>query len=298
VPAPRRWRRSGDLTEVALDADSLGLPRTAITLVRDLVHERTGLFYDDSRIGQMSDRLAPRVTNRGFDTFLDYYYFLKYDDTSGDEWQAVMDALSVPETYFWRETDQLNAVAQVIVPALAQTVGRRVRVWSVPCASGEEPLSLAMMLDQSGLLDSVQIEASDASPAALTAAAAGLYRERAFRTLPPLLRTRYFTPEGSRWKIDPSLAARVSWSRVNLLDTAEVERRAWADVILCRNVFIYFSDAAIRRVVETFARAMPSRGYLCVGAAESLLRLTDCFDLEQIGEAFVYVKRSIGKDNG
>jgi len=283
---------------VAFDAESLGLSRRAVTLLRDLVHERTGLFYDDARIDQMSDRLAPRVANRGFDTFLDYYYFLKYDDASGDEWHKLMDALSVPETYFWREVDQLNAVADVIVPALAREVGRRVRVWSVPCASGEEPLSLAMILDQRGLLDSVEIAASDASPAALAAAAAGLYRERAFRSLPPLLRARYFTPEGTRWRIDPSLAARVSWSRVNLLDTAEVERHARADLILCRNVFIYFSDAAIRRVLDTFGRAMPRPGYLCVGAAESLLRLTDCFDLEQIGQAFIYVKRSAGKDKG
>ena len=281
---------------MAFDADSLGLPHGAVTLVRDLVHERTGLFYDDSRIGQMADRLAPLVAKRGFETFLDYYYFLKYDHSSGDEWHAVMDALSVPETYFWREIDQLKAIADVIVPSLADRLGRRVRVWSVPCASGEEPLTLAMLLDQRGTLDAVAIEGSDASPAALAAAAAGTYRERAFRSLPAPLRARYFTLDGSRWRIDPALAARVAWSRVNLLDTAEVESRARADVILCRNVFIYFSDTAIRRVTEAFARAMPWPAYLCVGTAESLLRLTDRFELEQIGDAFIYVKRRLGKD--
>jgi chemotaxis protein methyltransferase CheR len=281
---------------VAFDADSLGLPHAALALLRDLVHERTGLYYDDTRIGQMADRLAPRVANRGFDTFLDYYYFLRYDDASGDEWPSVMDALSVRETYFWREMDQLKAIADIIVPSLAQSLGRPVRVWSVPSATGEEPLTLAMLLDQRGALDLVQIEGSDASPAALAAAASGLYRERAFRSLPPPLRTRYFRADGTRWRIDPGLAARVTWSRVNLLDTAEVERRARAHVILCRNVFIYFSEGAIKRVVDTFARSMLTPGYLCVGTAESLLRLTDDFDLEQVGGAFMYVKRSSGKD--
>ena len=275
-----------------LDVDSLGLNAGAVTLVRDLVHERTGLIYDESRLSQMADRLAPLVTNRGFDTFLDYYYFLKYDEGSSDEWLRVMDALAVPETYFWRETDQLQAIAEIIVATLAPKLARRLRVWSVPCASGEEPLTLAMMLHGSGRLEQVEISASDASQAALNAAAAGLYRERAFRSLPPHLRARYFTAEGTRWRIDPALQKRISWSRVNLLDTNEVARHADADVILCRNVFIYFSESAIRRVVETFARAMPTPAYLCVGAAESLLRLTDRFELEQIGDAFVYVKKS------
>ena len=280
---------------MAFDADSLGLTGTAVTLVRDLVHERTGLLYDDGRVSQMADRLAPLVANRGFDTFLDYYYFLKYDETSTDEWTRVMDALSVPETYFWREIDQLQALVDVVIPSLQARLHRPVRVWSVPCASGDEPLTLAMMLDVSGRSAGVEIEGSDASQAALNAAAAGLYRERAFRALPANLRDRYFAREGSRWRILPSLARRVTWSRVNLLDAAAVSGRAAADVILCRNVFIYFSEMAIRRVVETFARAMPTPAYLCVGAAESLLRLTDRFELEQIADAFIYVKKSAEK---
>jgi chemotaxis protein methyltransferase CheR len=280
---------------VAFDADSLGLSHGAVSLLRDLVHERTGLFYDDARLGQMADRLGPLVANRGFGTFLDYYYFLKYDEISAQEWHRVMDALSVPETYFWREIDQLQAVADTVIPALVRTLNRRVRVWSIPCASGEEPLTLAMLLDQRGTLDRVTIEASDASQAALNAAAAGLYRERAFRSLPHALRDRYFQPEGPRWRVDPALSGRILWSRVNLVDTTEVARHAAADIIFCRNVFIYFSDTAIRRVVDAFARAMPTPAYLCVGAAESLLRLTDTFDLEQVGDAFVYVKRTAGK---
>jgi len=282
--------------DVAFDVDSLGLLPAAVSLVRDLVHERTGLFYDDNRLPQMADRLAPLVANRGFATFLDYYYFLKYDAAASEEWTRVMDALSIPETYFWREADQLHAIVDVIVPSLARQLARPLRIWSVPCASGEEPLTLAMMLDQRGSLAQVQIAASDASQAALDAAAAGVYRERSFRSLPVTVRQRYFTPEGSRWRIDPALARRISWSRVNLADLSEVARHAAADIILCRNVFIYFSEPPIRRVVETFTRAMPARAYLCVGAAESLLRITDAFELEQIADAFVYVKKTVGKD--
>ena len=158
--------------------------------MRELIHERTGLFYGDDRLDQMADRLAPLVANRRFDSFLDYYYFLKYDPSAAAEWTQVMDALAVPETYFWREVDQLQALANTIIPALARQLTRPVRVWCVPCASGEEPLTLAMLLEERGRTLPVEIEASDASQAALDLAAAGLYRERAFRTLPLALRDR------------------------------------------------------------------------------------------------------------
>lgn len=283
---------------MAFDTDSLGLPRGgAVLLIRDLIHERTGLFYGDDRVEQMADRLAPLVANRGFDAFLDYYYFLKYDPSAAGEWILVMDALAVPETYFWREVDQLHALVNTILPGLARQLTRPVRIWCVPCASGEEPLTLAMLLEDRAATVPVEIEASDASQAALDLAAAGLYRERAFRTLPPVFRDRYFTRDGARWRVDPSLTRRISWSRANLADTADVMRRGVADVILCRNVFIYFSESAIRRVVETFAKAMPTPAYLCVGAAESLLRITSRFDLEQVDDAFIYVKhRQVEKD--
>ena len=277
---------------MSIDADGLGIRPAAMTLLRDLVHERTGVFFDDQRIGSMGDRLAPLVANQGFDSFLDYYYLLKYDAAAVSEWGRVMDALAVPETYFWREIDQLRAVVDHVVPALLRSLTRPVRIWSVPCASGEEPLTLAMLLAERGLTGNVELYASDASPAALDSARAGLYRERSFRSLPWELRDRYFTAEGTRWRIDPGIHQQVrSWTVVNLADATQVAAHANADVIFCRNVFIYFSEDAIRRVVEAMADRMPMPAYLCVGASESLLRITDRFELEQVAEAFVYVKR-------
>jgi chemotaxis protein methyltransferase CheR len=281
----------------AFDSHGLGLSLKSVVLLRDLVHERTGMFYENGRCDMLADRLAPLVTERGFDSFLDYYYYLKYDVASATEWNKVVDALIVPETYFWREIDQLQAIADAVVPRLVEQVrGRPIRIWSVPCSSGEEPLTVAMLLDRAGWFDRASIEliASDASLAGLEAARKGLYRERSFRTLPPSFRDQYFTREGDRWRVDPALQQRVrSWTRVNLLATEELATHAHADVILCRNVFIYFSEQAIRRVVTAFADCMPSLAFLCVGAAESLLRITDRFELEEINGAFMYSKRTV-----
>ena len=277
---------------MASHAESLGLSSSALPLLAAVVQERLGLFYDPSRFDTLADRLAPLVLERGFDSFLDYYYLLKYDATAAGDWARAMDALSVGETYFWREIDQLRAVVDHIVPRLA-AAGGPVRIWSVPCASGEEPLTLAMLLEEAGWFERapIEIHASDASPAALERARAGRYRERSLRNLPRALRQKYFTADGELWVIDPALHARVrSWSVVNLVCEGDVAPRARVPVIVCRNVFIYFSPAAIERVAAMFARAMPPRAYLCVGASESLLKLRTRFDLEEIGGAFVYVK--------
>jgi chemotaxis protein methyltransferase CheR len=274
--------------------DHLGLSDAALPLLRDLVHERSGIFYETARCDVLGERLAPLVIERGFESFLDYYYLLKYDESSTAEWLRVMDALAVPETYFWREIDQIRALVDVVVPALVNTLqGTPLRIWSVPCASGEEPLTIAMMLDQAGWFERAPIEVhgSDGSPAAIARARSGRYRERSFRTLPETLRDRYFTRDGDAWIPQPRLSERIgSWSVVNLMAPEQVALHAQARVIFCRNVFIYFTETAIRSVVNRFADAMPPRSYLCVGASESLLRITTRFELVEVGGAFMYVK--------
>ena len=274
--------------------DSLGLSASALPLLRDIIHERLGLFYDVSRFDTLGDRLAPLVVDRGFDSYLDYYYLLKYDQSSADDWQRVMDALSVPETYFWREIDQIQAMAQHVIPALLRAAPfTPLHIWSVPCASGEEPLTIAMVLEEARLFDQgpIEIHGSDASAAAIHRARAGRYRERAFRSLPVSLRERYFARSGDEWQVAEALHARVTWDRVNLLDPTAVARWGRSPIVLCRNVFIYFSSAALQRAIGHLERWMAVPAYLGLGASESLLKTSTAFQLEEIGGAFIYVKK-------
>jgi chemotaxis protein methyltransferase CheR len=105
------------------------------------------------------------------------------------------------------------------------------------------------------------------------------------------LRTRYFEPEGSGWRVSSEVHARIKWELANLMDERQIAPLAAADFIFCRNVFIYFSETTIGRAVRSFSRFIRPPGYLFVGAAESLLRLTTDFTLAEIDDAFVYVKR-------
>lgn len=273
-------------------ADSLGLSGSVTTLFRDLIHDQLGLVYEPHQFDQVADRLAPLIVARGLGSFMDYYYLLKYS-AEPDEWLRVIDALAVQETYFWREIDQLRAVVECVVPQLVKALhGRPLRIWSIPCATGEEPLTIAMLLAEAGWFDRAPIEllASDASPAALERARMGRYTHRSFRNLPTALRDKYFVQHDGYWSVVADLQQRVSYDIVNLMVEEQVARHASAPVIFCRNVFIYFSDRSIRRALGVFERLMPSPSYLCVAASESLLRRTSVFDLQEIGGAFMYVK--------
>jgi chemotaxis protein methyltransferase CheR len=277
------------------DVRGLRIPERTMELLRDLVAGKLGVHYDDGRLDLLRDRVVPLAIERGFDSMLDYYYLLKYDAEGATEWPRVMDALSVQETYFWREADQIRALASVIVPRLVERRQPRIRIWSIPCATGEEPLSIAMALEEARSFSgaTIEIHASDASEAALARVKTRRYGRRSFRQLPDALRDKYFVkdPAKEEWTVHLALFNRVtSWNRVNIVDAHEVSGMGSFDVIFCRNLFIYFSPTCVREVAARLTRALPSPGYLCVGAAESLLKAGTGLDLQDLGGAYVYVK--------
>jgi chemotaxis protein methyltransferase CheR len=281
-----------------LSPDTLGIPPSGLPILQELVHERTGLFFDNGRGALFAERMAPLVVERGFRSFLDLYYLLKYDEAGSKQgWRQVLDALSVPETYFWREIDQIKAIVCRVVPELVRRWPRTpLRIWSAPCATGEEPLTIAMALNEAGWFDraAIEIHAGDGSPAAIARARLGRYRPRSMRVLPEALRDRYFVADGDTFVARAELSRRISsWSVINLMDREEIAPFARSPIVFCRNAFIYFSPRAIRQVVDTLAALMPTPGYLCVGASESLLNVTTAFALQEIDRAFVYAKRGV-----
>ncbi|HEY3755020.1 MAG TPA: protein-glutamate O-methyltransferase CheR [Opitutaceae bacterium] len=261
-------------------------------LIRDLVHERAGIFFESDRFDTMLDKLVDRARVRGCHSYLDYYYLLKYEDPDRSEWLRVMDAFSVQETYFWREYAQIGALTTHLVPRWFADTRAPLLIWSAACASGEEPISLAIALREAGWGDHpITIVASDASEAALDKARAGIYRDRSFRSLPESLRERYFEPVERGWRVRRNLLLPIAYQRANLIEPAEIGLLATAPVVFCRNVFIYFSPDSIRRTVATFAERMPAGGHLFVGSPESLVKLTNDFELSEIADAFVYRRK-------
>lgn len=272
------------------DTNAPEMPLGTFLLLRDLLSNQLGIWFDEDKRDILASKLGDRIPALKLHSFLDYFYHLKYDPEAAQEWLQVTDLLSVQETYFWREFDQVKVFVEVLVPQFAAAAKGPLRVWSAACATGEEPLTLAMALNEAGWFQrlDIQIIASDISPAALRRATSGLYRERSFRALPPHLQAKYFTKVDNGWQVDPKLLRRIQYQRANLLDGPEIVQLATSDFIFCRNVFIYFSKPSIAQILESFARSIVRPGHLFVGVSESLLRIQTEFELEQIGEAFVY----------
>lgn len=248
--------------------------------LRDAIRDRFGIFYDDSKLFLLQSRLQTRLLKRSVPDFSAYYRFLTADPQREAEWDDLASVLSNNETYFFRERAQLDVLANEVLEDFRRSSSARLRVWSAACSTGEEPFSLAMaLLDASRLPASqIQIKASDISPRALEKAGVGFYRELSFRATPPNLIQKYFRPFESGFVISDEIKRLVQFFRINLLDDHSVGKAGPVDAIFCRNVLIYFDKPTQKRVVEAFARALRPRGYLFLGHAESIIRLTDIYE--------------------
>lgn len=253
---------------------------TEFRLLRDAIRERFGIFYDDTKLFLLQSRLQTRLVKRSVPDFAAYYRFLTTHYQREAEWDELASVLSNNETYFFRERAQLDVLTKEVVEDTLRTPGAPLRVWSSACSSGEEPFSLAMALLESRRVTAAQIriKATDISPRALDKSATAFYRELSFRATPPELVQKYFRPFQGGFLISDEIKKLVEFGRLNLLDAAAVARAGQFDAIFCRNVLIYFDKPTQKRVVEAFARALRPRGFLFLGHAESIMRLTELYD--------------------
>lgn len=268
-------------------SSALPLSPPVFSILSALIEERLGLFFGADYCDLFVEKLSPRARERGFESLLDYYYFLRYDGDAAVELAALADLLTVNETYFLREATQLNVLVDDILSNLVAQ-GRRPRVWCAACSTGEEPIGLAALLEARGLLGRVHLLASDVSARALEVARRGVYGRRAVRSLERL--PSWLSQEGEQHVAAPRLRDAIDWKRINLLDDTTIRSLGRFDAILCRNVLIYFRDPTTQQIVTRLHDVLEPGGMLLVGASESLLRLGTAFMCEERGGAFFYRK--------
>jgi chemotaxis protein methyltransferase CheR len=261
------------------------------SILSGLVAERTGLHFEAAHALIFAEKVGRRAVEAGFESFLDYYYYLRYDAEGAAELDRLVEALVVGETYLFRELTPLQtAVASFIVPALA--AGRRPRIWCAASATGEEPHTVAMLLQARGILDAVDLIASDISVVALERARQGRFTRRAIRSDVPAFATPWLQVGERDISVDARLTNAIDWRRINLIDADAVAALGTFDVILCRNVLIYFDDTTTRKVVERLAARLVDGGALFVGISESLLRFRPSLLCEERDGIFLYRKVS------
>jgi chemotaxis protein methyltransferase CheR len=257
-----------------------------------LLEQAAGIHYGQSDREIFESKLLAHAQDAGFESLLDYYYRLRYDEVGGREIQQLIEALVVHETYFFRE---LPPLVQLVEGHLAEVIRRRgrARIWSAACATGEEPLTLAMLLDDRGVLDRCEILATDVSTRAIARAQAGRFGRRSVRDNHPgdLVR-RYLDVGELGVSVDRRLLAAVRFQTMNLVDAGSIESTGHFDAILCRNVLFYFRDAQTVQIVERLGNALTADGLLLVGVSESLLRFGTALRCEEQAGCFFYRKAS------
>jgi len=268
---------------------SLPLSPQVFAILASLIEGRAGLHYEPEDRELLADKVSTRALEAGFESLLDYYYFLRYDPRGEAALDELIDSLVVHETYFFREAQPLEVlVDEVLVPAVR--AGRRPRVWCAACSTGEEPLTLAMLLAERRVLGDVELLASDISRRALERARVGEHNLRSLRALPPGIEGRFLDVVGGRPVVRPELTAAVEWRRINLMDAKAIGELGAFDAILCRNVLIYFQDETALRVVESLVGALRPGGHLLVGTSESLMRFGTALLCEERRGVFFYTK--------
>ncbi|QXG79109.1 CheR family methyltransferase [Rhodospirillum rubrum] len=261
----------------------------------DFFYRKTGISFQLSKKYYVERRIIDRAIKTGSCDFREYFTFLRFD-MSGEEMQVLVNSMTVNETYFFREDYQFNALVANILPAIIKTKRRSmpIRIWSVPCSSGEEPYSIAITIlekwDQADNWD-IEIHASDIDSKILAEARAGIFGARSLARVPPAILLKYFTPrsEGS-YQICEGLRGSIDFSLVNIIDTKQTKNITGIDVIFCRNLLIYFDDITRRETVEMFYQNMAPGGFVCLGHSESMSRMTSLFIPRKFGDTIVYQK--------
>jgi chemotaxis protein methyltransferase CheR len=278
------------------------LPTALLGSLSDMLAAHTGLHFPADRWGDLERGIAAAAPAFGMADVAACAQRLLSAPLTHREIEILASCLTVGETYFFREQASFDAVEQHVLPALLRRhegAERRLRIWSAGCCTGEEPYSIAMLLDRLVPKTSAwpaTLLATDINPAFLRRAADGEYGEWSFRTTPGWIRARYFQPQrGGRFKLDKRIRKQVTFSYLNLADDSYPSRTNNTnamDVIFCRNVLMYFSAERARTVIDNFYRALVDGGWLIVSPAETSSVLFSRFTAVEFDGAILYRKEA------
>jgi chemotaxis protein methyltransferase CheR len=263
----------------------------------EFFQRKTGIHFDEAKRYFVDKRLIDRIEATGAETFRAWFVALRFE-ADGAEMQQLVNAMTVNETYFFREAYQFDCLVNSILGEVAarKPPGSRIRIWSIPSSTGEEPYSIAIyLLERWAAIERYEVEilSSDIDTKVLQAAQRGVYSARSVGQLPPAYLRKYFTPQAAKsgeteWRISRELVDSVEFSRINLSEAGDTRRFRDIDVIFCRNLLIYFDDLSRRLAAEAMFDALNPGGFLCLGHSESMSRISSLYTVRRFPDAMVY----------
>lgn len=262
------------------------------------IYRKTGIRLESQKLYFLSTRINKRIEILKVESVSEYIRILRFGDPEGSEFQNLVNLLTVNETYFFRDFPQLQAFAEQsldeVIKRKMAAGERRLKIWSAPCSSGEEPYTLAIilhaMLDNINSWD-VEIIASDIDQNILSKARSAIYDERRLREVPPEYLTLFFDRQmDNQYKVKSEIRQMVKFEHVNLSESNDIRNKVGFDFIFCRNLLIYFDDISRKKLVDQFYIALNPGGYIFLGASESISRISTAFRVKRKGGYFVYYK--------
>jgi chemotaxis protein methyltransferase CheR len=271
---------------------ALQVTREEVERLCEFLYRRTGMSFNEGKRYYIDRRLAERMATTGSTSFQSYFAILRSD--ADDEIEHLVNAFTVNETYFYREDHQLRCMTANLLDEVirGKRTGEPLRIWSIPCSTGEEPYSIAMWLMENWKqVDQYDIEivGSDIDTRALDTAANGVYGDRSLMRLSRDLIERYFAPAPpDGYRIDVGLRNSIKFTRANLIDGKDMAHYRDFDIVFCRNVLIYFDDSSRRIAAENLYDCLRPGGYICLGHSETMSRISPLFKVCRFSDAIVY----------
>ncbi len=274
--------------------DESGMTDREFSMFAELVRSHCGIAFGPETRFLLEKRVQRRMRELAIPSYSAYQYELRSDSRREGELAQLIDEVTTNETYFFRERGQLRALAGEILPEALLARRERgsgpITVWSAGCASGEEPYSVVILAMEAGLdpEKEMRVYASDISRRMLRRARQGTYREASFRETEPALREKYFQEKDGLWTISDDVKKCVDFIHINLMDRSRIALLGSMDVILCRNVIIYFDIDGKREVIHAFEEKLRLGGHLLLGHSESLLNVSSSLELRHLQSDLVY----------
>lgn len=261
-----------------------------------MVYQKTGIYYERHKKYYVQKRIERRAEMLGMDSLEAYYRLLKFSKDS-TEFDRLINALTINETYFFRDYPQLRHFAEEVLPMVVREKNmkndRNIKIWSAACSTGEEPYTLSIILQE--MLDepeswNLKIVASDINTDVLRIAKIGQYDYRSVRDVPPEYLEKYFIKKQESYLAKFGVKKLVSFMKINLMDAEAVSRITGCDFIFCRNCLIYFDDESRKAVLSGFYNSLNPGGIIFLGHSESVGRITSAYRMQRIGGSIVYSK--------
>lgn len=262
----------------------------------DYIYRKTGIFLElEKHFDKLAKYIDARAKVIGADSFRKYFYTLRFEDKEGKEFQELMNAMTVNETYFYREKEQFEVLVDRILPELHSTKPKAapIRILCAPCSTGEEPYSVILhLLEEARLIEDRDIEVVgiDIDSTVIAKANAAKYSERSVHAIPPGVLAKYFKKRALGFELIDDLVGTVDFKVSNVFDKMQMRQLGKFDVIFSRNMLIYFDDASRKEVAMTFYDMLNIGGYVLLGHAEYMSRITSVFKAKKIDSTLIYQK--------